>query len=98
MIDEPAHQRYIAQVGGRPAGVAAYRLVPARVIFTHTEIDPEFGGGGVGTSLASAALDDVRSRGLSVTPECPFIAGFIGRHPAYQDLVVGGGEGGARPG
>ena len=55
----------------------------------HTVTLPEFAGKGVGTRLATGALDDVRARGLKLTPQCPFIAAFIKRHPAYADLVVG---------
>jgi len=33
--------------------------------------------------------EDVAVRGLRVTPQCPFIAAYIKRHPAYADLVFG---------
>jgi predicted GNAT family acetyltransferase len=33
-------------------------------------------------------LDDAREQGLSVVPLCPFIAGYIDRHPEYCDLVA----------
>ncbi len=58
-------------------------------MFTHTEVFPEFEGKGVGSRLATGALDDVRARGLKLTPQCPFISAYIKRHPAYADLVVG---------
>ena len=58
-------------------------------MFVHTEVLPAFEGKGVGSRLATWALDDVRARGLKLTPQCPFIAAFIKRHPAYADLVVG---------
>ncbi|MFJ3204380.1 N-acetyltransferase [Streptomyces sp. NPDC086989] len=32
-------------------------------------------------------MDDVRRRKLEVLPYCPFIRGWIGRHPQYADLV-----------
>ena len=87
VADAPAARRYEVRVDGRVAGFAAYRLVQGRIIFTHTEISPEFEGRGFGSRLAAGALDDVRSRGLLVTPLCPFIAAYIERHPAYADLV-----------
>jgi predicted GNAT family acetyltransferase len=79
--------RYEASIDGRVVGFSQYRLRPGQVIFTHTEIEPEYEGLGIGSALASAALDDVRSRGERVVPLCPFIAGYIKRHPAYRDLV-----------
>ena len=33
-------------------------------------------------------LDDLRARGRAVVPLCPFVAGFIRRHPEYDDLVT----------
>jgi hypothetical protein len=39
-----------------------------------------------------AALDDVRSRGGTVVPLCPFVRGWIERHPEYRDLVDAAGE------
>jgi uncharacterized protein len=85
--DNPAASRYEAYVDGALAGFAAYSGQPGRVVFTHTETDPEFAGQGVGGALARFALDDVRARGLQATPLCPFIAAYIGKHPEYVDLV-----------
>ena len=87
MRDEPEEARYAARAGGRLAGIAAYRLRPGAIVFTHTEVLPEFEGQGVGGAIARAALDDARDRGLAVVPHCAFIAAWIGRHPDYEDLV-----------
>ena len=88
VADDPAASRYTITVGGEPAGFAAYRPQEDLLVFTHTELDPRFKGRGLGNTLASGALDDVRERGMRVVPRCPFIAAFIDRHPAYSDLVV----------
>lgn len=88
VADNPSESRYEAHVEGRLAGVAAYRLAGQVITFTHTVVEPEFDGRGVGGSLARAALDDARARGLGVVPRCPFIARWIGRHDDYADLVV----------
>ncbi len=95
IVDHPAAHRYEAFLDGRLAGVAEYRLAPGVVTFVHTEVDPAFEGRGIGRRLAAGALDDVRARGLSVRPRCPFIAAFIRRHPEYADLVDGGAIGDA---
>ncbi len=85
--DRPGEQRYEATIGGRLAGIAAYRPRPGARVFTHTEVLPEWEGRGVGGRLARAALDDVRASGLQAVPRCPFIAAWIRRHPEYEDLV-----------
>jgi len=88
IVDNPEKGRYEARLGRQVVGFSTYRRIDNRIVFIHTETDPSVKGRGVGSTLAAGALDDVRARGLKVTPKCPFIAAYIKRHPAYQDLVV----------
>jgi uncharacterized protein len=85
--DNPEQRRYEVFVDGDLGGFSAYRDEPGRRVITHTKIDPDYEGHGVGSALARGALDDVRARGLAVGPRCPFIAAYIERHPQYADLV-----------
>ena len=87
VTDDTEHHRYAVAVDGVPAGGAYYRHEDGRVVFTHTEVDPVWEGRGVGSALARAALDDVRRTGRHAIPRCPFIAGWIRRHPEYLDVV-----------
>ena len=88
--DHPPVHRYEILVEGELAGVAVYERRPGRVVFVHTEVAPPFKGRGLADRLARWALDDVRARGdEKVIARCPFIAGFIGRHPEYSDLLAG---------
>lgn len=92
VVHQPEQQRYLARVGGAEAGVAEYELAqePARIVFTHTVVDDDFGGQGVGSALARAALEEVRDAGeREVVAQCSFIAGWIDKHPDYQGLLVG---------
>ena len=88
VADAPERSRFEITVDGALAGFAVYRLRPGRITFVHTEIDDAYAGRGLGGRLARAALDDVRARGLAVRPDCPFIKGWIAKHPDYADLVV----------
>jgi len=89
--DDPERNRWEAVLDDRPgapvAGYAAYRREAGRITFTHTVVEPEHEGAGVGSALARAALDGARDAGLRVVPQCPFIAAWIRRHPDYADLV-----------
>lgn len=67
--------------------LAAYRLTPDTITFTHTEVPKELGGRGIGSQLAKGALDQVRKRGMKVVPLCPFIKAYIEKHAEYQDLL-----------
>lgn len=84
--NEAAH-RYELKVDGHLA-IAAYRLRPGRITFTHTEVPDAVGGRGVGTRLVKAALDDARAQGLKVVPACPFVKRYVDRHPEEQDLLA----------
>jgi len=88
VLDRPAQERFVMTVDGEPAGVATYRLRGDVITFIHTEVAPAYGGRGLGARLAAGALDDVRRRGLTVVPRCPFIARFIREHAEYQDLLA----------
>ena len=86
VVDMPASQRYEARLGDAVVGFSEYRRIGGRVVFFHTEVNPAFEGRGIGGRLAAGALDDTRSRGLTVTVKCPFIASYIARHPEYEDI------------
>lgn len=88
VTDDPADSRYELRDGDMLVGVAAYRLVGNTITFTHTEIDDAYEGQGLGGRLAREALDDTRARGRRVVARCPFIAGWIERHPDYADLLA----------
>ena len=86
--NDPEAGRFEVVVDGRVAGFSAYRRRPGGLIaFTHTEIDPEFEGQGLGGELIRAALAAVRAEGAAVLPFCPFVRSHIERHPEELDLV-----------
>jgi len=88
VTDNRDELRFEAHVDGELAGFAAYELADDLIMFTHTEVDDAFEGHGVGGALARGALDAVRADGTrQVLPRCPFIRGWIEKHPDYQDLV-----------
>ena len=89
VTDVPARQRFEARTAdGGVAGFSAYERHGDTVVITHTEVDDGHEGQGVGGQLARVALDQLRTEGLRVDPRCPFVAGWIERHPDYQDLVA----------
>ena len=86
--DVPEEQRFEIRDGQRLLGVAAYERRGDTVVFTHTEVDPDAGQSGLGSTLVRGALDDVRARGGSVVARCSFVRGWIERHPEYADLLA----------
>ena len=93
IIDNPERNRYEARIGDTLAGFAQYQLTPDLIVFTHTEVIPQYEGHGVGSALAKHALDEVRDQGVrKVLPLCPFIKAWIARHASYIPLVYGVSE------
>jgi predicted GNAT family acetyltransferase len=80
--------RYEIFIEGKLAGFADYKILGETVKFPHTEVDPAFGGRGVGSSLVEFALDDVKKQHKLVAPICPFVAKAISKKPdQYLELV-----------
>jgi predicted GNAT family acetyltransferase len=85
--DNPSRERYELRLGENVIGSIDYYTEESAVVLTHTDVDRAFEGRGYGSRLISGALDDIRARGLSVVPVCPFVRSYLGQHPEYEDLV-----------
>lgn len=81
--------RYEIFAGGELAGFTEYVETGDSLDFVHTEIDAAFGGKGLGGVLAKGALDDTIANGKAIIATCPFIKGYIDKHPEYAPKVAG---------
>lgn len=88
LVDNADKHRFELLVDGKPAAWAEYNALKGSLLFTHTEVDPAHEGKGLGSRLVAFALGEVRKRGLHAIPSCRFVAGYILKHPEYQDLVT----------
>lgn len=84
-LDEAA-RRFEVRLGGETA-FAEYNLLHDAIVLPHTVVPKAFEGRGVGGALAQAALTYARDHGLKVKPVCDFMAGYIKKHPQWQELV-----------
>ncbi len=64
-----------------------YRKLASGIMFPHTETPRALEGRGVGSHLVREALRWAREQGQPVIPVCPFVAGYIARHPEHHDQV-----------
>ncbi|MEV7948752.1 GNAT family N-acetyltransferase [Streptomyces rubiginosohelvolus] len=87
VADNTDESRFEIFDGGELAGFVEYHRFRDEIAFLHTEIDPRFGGRGLAGTLARSVLDEARKQELKVLPFCPFIRGWLGKHPEYTDLV-----------
>jgi predicted GNAT family acetyltransferase len=87
VTDNPGESRFELRDGDELLGRLDYRPAGASVIIAHTEVASDRGQSGLGSTLVRGALDQLRARGTTVIPTCPFTAAFIQRHPEYADVV-----------
>lgn len=89
VTNNAGRRRYEALVVGQAtvAGFVDYQETDELVVLTHTEVDPTYEGRGIGSTLARAALNDIRERRLKTLVICPFIIGWLRNHPDFRDLL-----------
>ncbi|GAA4772284.1 GNAT family N-acetyltransferase [Citricoccus nitrophenolicus] len=56
-------------------------------IFPHTEVGEEFGGHGLASTLVRRALDASIAQGYRIVAVCPYVKGWLEKHPEYQEHV-----------
>lgn len=86
VTDNTERHRFEVNLEGETA-FAEYRLRTGGVVLPHTVVPPAFEGRGVASALARFAFDYARDHGLKVIPSCPFIAGWVKKHPEQHDIV-----------
>ena len=76
---------------GELAGFADFKIEIQVISYTHTEIDPRFGGQGLGSQLIKEALDEALEQNLEVAPHCSFVSAYIKKNSEkYLHLVPEG--------
>jgi molybdenum cofactor cytidylyltransferase len=86
--DEKEH-KFSAVIDGQEAEVT-YRPVGDHTYdFQHTFVPPELRGRHVADELVRHALDETLRRGFLFTPTCPFVKGFVEKHPEYRKGLAG---------
>ena len=80
--------RYEIYSDNQLAGFADFKMTGNLMSLPHTEIDPKFGGKGLGSALIEYVLDDAAAKKLMVAPYCPFVSKFIGKNPDKYLFLV----------
>jgi uncharacterized protein len=85
--DNEEQRRYEVHLDGVLVGHVRYVRRGGRAYFVHTEVDLGHEGAGLGSTLVRGALEAQRERDELVVPLCPFVRGYVERHPEYADVV-----------
>jgi len=89
VVEITDERRFELHDQGAVVGVLDYEVRGEHWIFTHTTIDPDRRGEGLGDVLVAGALAEARAQGMRIIPRCWFVEDHIARHPDLADLLAG---------
>jgi predicted GNAT family acetyltransferase len=75
--------QFTIAVDGQQVGLIDFHDRDGVRTFTHTEVDPAFGGRGLASILVGEALRAARDAGLRIVSQCSMVTGYIAKHPEY---------------
>ena len=90
LIDNVALHQYEFRIGDLIPRIEYIKTKNGEIYLTHTEVPSALEGKGVGSSLVRLALDDIERQQLRLVPLCPFVAGYVQKHPEWKRLVMEG--------
>ncbi|HMP94156.1 MAG TPA: GNAT family N-acetyltransferase [Phnomibacter sp.] len=64
-----------------------YRHYKGNIAFMHTHVPEAYEGQGIAAAMAQKALQWVQSQGKKIMLYCPYVSGYVKRHPEYHPLV-----------
>ena len=90
LIDNTNENQYEFHVNKHIAKIEYIKTNNGEIYLTHTEVPVALEGQGIGSQLAEKVLTDIDKKGLRLIPLCPFVAGYIKKHPDWKRIVMRG--------
>ena len=90
LIDNEERRQYEFHIGKYVPKIEYIKTKNGEIYLTHTEVPVALEGKGVGSQLAEKVLKDIEKQELRLVPLCPFIAGYIQKHPDWRRIVMRG--------
>jgi uncharacterized protein len=78
---------FIEQDGSRVATLFYSWAGDDRIIISHTEVDGQMEGKGIGKKLVAQAVKFAREKKVKIVPACSFAKIIFERTPEYSDLL-----------
>lgn len=87
-IDDGKKGFFKAVDDGKEAGLMTYVWAgPGKIIIDHTEVDPAFGGKGVGKQLVMEAVKYARESNIKILPLCPYAKSVFEKNADLHDVL-----------
>ena len=88
LVDNTEQGRFELYRGADLVGWLFYtHLKPNRYALLHTEVERTHQHQGVAGAMVARVLDEIRTRGGTVTAICPFVVDYLSRTEGYADLI-----------
>lgn len=87
--NEEKHQ-YEFHIGNFTPRIEYLKNNTGEIYLTHTEVPAKLKGQGIASQLVQKVLADIEAQGARLVPLCPFVAGYIHRHPEWKRIVMPG--------
>jgi predicted GNAT family acetyltransferase len=88
LVDDTDRGRFELHRHGELVGWLHYsHLKPHRYVLQHTEVEVSHQHQGVAGAMVRRVLAEIRSRGGTITPICPFVVDHLSRTAVDADLV-----------
>ena len=90
LIDNSPENRYEFRIGEEIAKIEYIKTKNNEIYLTHTEVPVSLEGRGIGSQLIEKTLQNIELQELRLAPLCPFVAGYIQKHPDWRRIVMRG--------
>lgn len=90
LIDNTDKNQYEFHVGEYLPKIEYIKTKNGEIYLTHTEVPVALEGQGIGSQLVESVLADIEQKELRLIPLCPFVAGYIKKHPEWKKIVMRG--------
>lgn len=86
LVKNEDKKRFEIEVDGHYAFID-YKMFGTEIALIHTETDPELAGKGAAGAVVEKTLLYLDNNGITLHPFCPYVFGYIKRHPEWKRIV-----------
>lgn len=87
LIDNTDKSRFEVEIEDKMA-IMDYKKKDNKLYILHTEVPKEFEGKGIASAMVKKVLNLIKEKDMKLVSLCPFVSGYIKRHPEYKSLVA----------
>ena len=86
--EEETKGTYFILVSGEKISEMTYSIAGTdRIIIDHTEVSDDYRGSGAGEEMVRKAVEDARTKSISIVPLCPFARSVFNKNEELRDVL-----------